>query len=139
MRFLPENDPQPPKGKGIQLCYRALPHYEETLKTLQKSRQQHVLKLKQTIKRSDDSKKQKLEEQLSSLQAKNQAIPINDEHEIAYLFVQEYYNKHSKCDINKLDATAIFSILSKSTAFPKNINIQAAKVRDEVRNQCTVV
>ena len=90
MRFLPENDPPHPKGKGIQLCYRALPHYEDTMQTLQKSRQKDVKKLKQNIKRSDNTTlKKKLEEQLSSLEAKNQPIPINDEQEMAYLFVQE--------------------------------------------------
>ena len=45
LRFDAENEAAPPQGKGNQLTYRALPHYEYVIQQLQKTRQQQAKKL----------------------------------------------------------------------------------------------
>ena len=44
LRFTPENQPTPPRGDGTQLCYRALPHYEATVKKRSKDHREKSLK-----------------------------------------------------------------------------------------------
>ena len=138
LKFSPENEPPPPAGQGSQLNFRSLPHYVVTAQQLQSKRQQHLPKLRSelahAIKHDAPEKRKLIEDTIKLLQAKNQPIPISDEHEISYLYLQEYYKKHSKCDITKLDASAILNILSKSSAFTGCMKAQAAKVRDDVRN-----
>ena len=47
----------------------------------------------------------------------------------------EYYKKQPGCNIQDLDSGAILSILSKAHCFSDAIKVQAAKVKDEVRNK----
>ena len=124
LRFAPDNHPTPPGGDGTQLMYRALPHYEATV-------QQRA----QNLKPAQLTNLQKSPNLQALLKGKHQPIPINNEHELAHLYLQEYYKKQTGCNILNLDASAILNILSKAEVFPDNIKKQAAKVRDEVRNK----
>ena len=69
------------------------------------------------------------------LQAKNQPIPIRNEHELAHLYLQDFYKKQPTCNILTLDAGAILNIMSKAECFSDAIKKQAVKVRDNVRNK----
>ena len=65
----------------------------------------------------------------------NQPIPIKNEHELAYLFLEEAYNNlGGSCDISKLNMGAILTILSKASCFPKAVREKASVVMEEVRN-----
>ena len=121
LRFDPENHPAPPQGDGVQLCYRALPNYEKT-----------VLQRKKKLQLSGQ---QMTPAQTSLLQGKNQAIVITTVDELAHLYLQEFYNKRTQCDISELDIGAILNIFAKASCFPVNIKKQASKVRDDVRNK----
>ena len=91
-------------------------------------------RVKNLEKQKDSSFKRK-ESLTKILQGKSQPIPIMDEHELAFIYLQEFYKKQAGCNIQNLDAGAILNILSKAACFPDNIRIQSAKVRDNVRNQ----
>ena len=136
LKFEPDNEAPPPQGRGTQLLYRALPHYEATFKNLQTERKQHIQKLKKQLENSRQKghEKKKIEDKIQLLNSKSQPIPIIDEEEMAYLFLQEYYKKQPKCAISTLDPSAVLNILSKASSFALDIQRQAAKVRDEVRN-----
>ena len=66
-------------------------------------------------------------------QGRNQPIPIRNEHELAHLFLSEFYKKQKSCSISSLDIKAILRILSSASCFPKNVKMQAQRVEDKVR------
>ena len=68
-----------------------------------------------------------------SLQGRNQPIPIRDEHELAHLFLGEFYKKQKSCSISNLDIGAILRILLSASCFPEDVKVQAEKVEDKVR------
>ena len=125
LRFDPDNHPAPPRGNGFQLNYRALPQYEEAVK----DRQALVQLLPKRIQAQMPAPVKAL------LEGKNQPIPITNEHQVSYLYLQEYYKKQSPCDIQTLDAGAILNILAKASLSSQDTREQAAKVRDMVRNK----
>eukprot|EP00092_Neocalanus_flemingeri_P015041 GFUD01016245.1.p1 GENE.GFUD01016245.1~~GFUD01016245.1.p1 ORF type:complete len:913 (+),score=201.86 GFUD01016245.1:85-2823(+) len=129
LRFDPENHPTPPQGDGVQLCYRALPHYEDAVKDRTEKIEEQIKQNQPQL--SPSQIKLKLMERLPG---KNQPTPIIDEHELAHLYLQEYYKRQSNCNISNLDASAILNILSKASCFPGNVRKQAAHVRDTIRN-----
>ena len=111
---LADNDGKPLQFEDKQeLCYRALPHYQEMVD--QRLEKQRTL---------PNSQKTEL------LQTTNQPIPIHDEDEMSFLFFQEFYQKEKFCQIIELDGLAILNIISKSAFFPSNIRTQASTVRD---------
>lgn len=78
-------------------------------------------------------KKKCMEDSISLLSRKNHPIPICDEHELSFLFLQEYYKKEDVCNISHLDPGAIFRILSKATCFPDHVK-KAATELSPIRN-----
>ena len=125
MKSDPENQPSPPSGNGIQLCYRALPHYE---KNVTKRKSQNQL---ERLKRNPRKNKATID----LLEGKNQPIPIFNEHQLAFLYLQEFYKKYDGCNISKLDSGALLNVLARASIFPDAIRLQAAQVRDTVRNR----
>ena len=110
---------------GAKLNFLALPHFKEENKILDPQRQAKFRNLPK-------ERKQNLE---ALIKGKNQPVPINDEHELSYLYLAEYYNKHSVCSLPSLDPSALLNILVKCSTFHKDIQAQAGVVRDAVRNQ----
>ena len=103
LRFDPNNEPAPPNGCGVQLCFKALPHYNSQ----------------------------------TNGEKKNLPIPVNDEHELSRLYLQEFYNKEQDCSISKLDPGAIFRILKGASCFRSGqgqIKAKAEALR-ELRNK----
>jgi len=117
--FDPVNVPSPPQGCGVQLCYRALPQYENIVLQRKQNIQQNLqqmspdqkLLLKELLKKLLGTKIQSIprnEDELSHLykqllQGKSQPVPINTEDELAYLYLQEFYKQKTSCDITELD------------------------------------
>ena len=106
-------------GKPLQfedkqeLCYRALPHYQEMVN--QRLEKQMTL---------PNSQKTKL------IKTTNQPIPLQNPDEMGYLYLPEFYKKKKFCHILELDGLAMLNILTKSEFFPPNIRNQAIIVRD---------
>ena len=64
---------------------------------------------------------------------RNEPIPIRNEHELAHLFLSEFFRRQKSCSIPSLDFSAILKILATASCFPKNVKMQAARVEDKVR------
>ena len=103
LKFDPNNEPTPPNGRGVQLCFKALPHYSSH----------------------------------TNGEKKNLPIPVNDEHELSRLYIQEFYNKEQDCSISKLDPGAIFKILKSASCFASGQGLIKATAGPlcEVRNK----
>ena len=101
LRFDPDNQ----HGK-TQLTYRALHNYELIVNDREEF-------LKETSKLSKTLQSQIPDSQKALLKLKNQPVPIQNEHELAYLFVQEHYKKQIP-RIPNLDPGAIFNVLAKA-------------------------
>ena len=105
---------------GTQLCYKALPQYQSIVQRRKETfGEEHLI---------SDSQRGLLEEE-------NQPIPIGNEHELAYLYLGENYNRmFSFCDILQLDLEAVLKIMSKASCFSTLARTQAAKVKKYVMN-----
>ena len=68
-----------------------------------------------------------------SLQGPNQPIPIRNEHELAHLFLSEFYKRQKSCSILNLDIGGILRILVSASCFPNDVKVQAGRVEDKVR------
>ena len=148
LRFDPNNHPAPPHGDGVQLEYRALPHYEGTLANRQQACRTQITQFERRLKHLEgtqkalkkrgqpfpDKDKQELDNIKNRALGKNQPIKITNEHELAFIFLQEFYKKESGCNIPKLDPGAILNIMTKASCFSNEMREQTKKVRDEVRN-----
>ena len=86
-------------------------------------------------RKKNKSNKKSTEDTIAILEGKNQPIPITNENEIAFLYLQEFYKKKANCDISKLDAGAILNIFNKAVCFTQNVRDQAGKIRENIRNQ----
>ena len=64
----------------------------------------------------------------------NQPIPIKNEHEFAFLYLDEAYRHFPMCDILELNLDALLTILSKESSVPEKVREQAKAVR-ELRNK----
>ena len=101
------------------------------------------LKLKDLIKKLLGTKIPKTprnEDELTHLskqlvQSKSQPVPVLNEDELSFLYLQEFYKQQPSCDINKLDIGAILNILAKASCFTDIVRKQAASIRDNIRNQ----
>ena len=107
----------------MQLCYRALPHYESIVRQRQQNIPQKLqqmsadqkLKLKDLLKKLLGTKIQRIpriEDEIAHLykqavQGKSQSVPVMNEDELAHLYLQEFYKDHSSCDITELDPSAM--------------------------------
>ena len=105
---------------GAQLCYKALPHYQATV---------------QERKAKFGSKNLITNSRRHLLEEENQPIHVANEHELAYLYLGENYNRFSVCDISQLDLDAILTIIAKASCFSTSTRTQAAKIKANVVDQ----
>ena len=110
-----------PAIKDVQLCYKALPHHQTFC-------QKRMSKLSRQRSKNQSSLKQFFRDE-------NQPIPIKNEHELAYLFLEEAYNNlGGSCAISKLNMGAILTVLSKAPCFHRDLREKASLVKEKVRN-----
>ena len=90
LQFDPENHPAPPHGDGVQLCYRALPQYQNILIQRQTTYPQNLQQMSpdQELKLKDLLKK--------LLGTKIQRIPRNED-EVTHLYKQVVQGKSQPC------------------------------------------
>ena len=101
-----------PSSSQIELCFKALPHYDSF------------------VKQRDVKVKQRNIKFHTKFPPENQPIPIKNEHEFAHLYLEEAYSHLSGCRILELNMDAILTILSKASCFPENLRKQASAVKD---------
>ena len=106
---------------SCELCYKATRH-QQTFCQKRMSKQESRQRSK-----NQSSLKQFFRDE-------NQPIPIKNEHELAYLFLEEAYNNlGGSCNISKLNMGAILTVLSKAPCFHRDLREKASLVKEKVR------
>ena len=101
--------------RGAELCYRALPSYEQEVRDREERQGKQEGQRRHAV---------------AGAGVAMQAIPVKNESELAHLYLPEYYKNKPSCDILQLDCWAVLNILANSSGFSGDVRKQAASVRD---------